>query len=171
MFSEKTVKAPRHCNKSAVVMCLLLLMSGVVRAQEAATSPQDAQLRRKSELHTRTDGKVIAEGKNTNVSQRDRVERYIVEELKLEEPIEAEIRGKKTAVHQAYRITLFGGPFDVRNISVLLGIDDKITLFGMEAPKLDKVTFILYDRSLLRDGATLYVSGIELTDKLKLRKP
>ena len=167
MFSEKTVKAPRHW----IVMCLLLLMSSVVQAQESATSSQDAQMRRKSALHTRTDGKIIAEGRNTNVSQRDNVVRYTVEELKLEEPIEAEIRGKKTAVHQAYRITLFGGPFDVRDISVLLGIDDKITLFGMEAPNLDKATFILYDRSLLRDGATLYVSGIELTDKLKLHKP
>ena len=167
MFSEKTVKPPRHW----IVMCLLLLTSGVVRAQESATSPQDPQLLRKSALHTRTDGKVIAEGRNTNVSQRDNVVRYTVEELKLEEPIEAEIRGKKTEVHQAYRITLFGGPFDVRDIPAILGIDDKISLVGMEAPKLDKVTFILYDRSLLRDGATLYVSGIELTDKLKLRKP
>ena len=170
MFSEKTVK-PRHWNNSAVVMCVLLLVSSVVRAQEPATSSQDRQMRIKSALHTRTDGKVIAEGRNTNVSRQDNVVRYIVEELQLEEPIEAEIRGKKTEVYQAYRITLFGGPFDVRNIPALLGIDDKITLFGMEAPKLDKVTFILYDRSLLRDGATLYVSGTELTDKLKLRKP
>jgi hypothetical protein len=174
MFIEKSVKPPRRWKNIGVAICLLLLMSGVlqvVRAQESTTSSQDTQVRRKSELHTRADGKLIAEGKNTNVSQRDPVVRYTVEELKLKEPIEAEIRGKKTEVYQAYRITLFGGPFDVRDIPVFLAIDDKITLIGQEAPKLDKVTFILYDGSLLRDGATLYVSGIELSDKLKLHEP
>ena len=51
-------------------------------------------------------------------------------------------------------------------------IDNKTTLDGVEAPKLDKATFILYDGSLLREGATLTVGygvgSIELTDKLRL---
>ena len=100
------------------------------------------------------------------------MERYTVEELKLDEPLEAEIRGKKTEVYQAYRITVFGGPFAVRAMALLLAIDDKITLVGLEGRQLDRVTFVLYDGALLREGATFTVGygvgNIELTDKLSL---
>ena len=175
MFSEKTVKTPRGWSNAGVVMCLLLLMIGAspaVQAQESPTSSQEPQIRRKAELHIREKGKVIAEGRTTNGSKYVPVERYTVEELQLDEPIEAEIGGKKTEVYQAYRITVFGGPFPVRAMALLLSIDDKTTLVGQEGRNLDKVTFILYDGSLLRERATLTVGygvgNIELTDKLSL---
>jgi hypothetical protein len=175
MLTEKTVKPPRRWSNAAVITCLLLLMIGaapVMRAQESPTTSQDTQIRRKAELHTREKGKVIAEGMNTNASEQVPVNRYTVEELKLDEPIEAEVGGKKTEVYQAYRITVFGGPFAVRAMALLLAIDDKITLVGIEGRQLDRVTFVLYDGSLLREGATFtagYGAGnIELTDKLSL---
>jgi hypothetical protein len=175
MLTENTVKPPRRWNNGGVVMCLLLLMIGAspeAQAQESPTSSQDTQIRRKAELHTRAEGKIIAEGRNTNASEQVPVNRYTVEELTLDEPLEAEIDGKKTEVYQAYRITVFGGPFHLRAMALLLKIDDKTTLVGVEGPKLDKVTFILYDRSQLREGATLAIGygavGIELTDKLSL---
>jgi hypothetical protein len=175
MFSEKTVKTPRRWNNWGVVMCLLLFMIGalpVVRAQERPSTPQDIQVRRKAELHTRGKGKVIAEGRNTNASKHVPVTRFTVEELQLDEPIEAEIAGKKTEVYQAYRITVFGGPFTTRAMPLTLMINDKTTLIGVESPKLDKATFIFYDRSLLLEGPTLTVGygavNIELTDKLSL---
>ena len=175
MLTEKTVKPPRRWSNAAVVICLLLLMIGAVpemRAQESSTSSQDTQVRRKFELHTRAKGKVIAEGRNTKASEQVPVERYTVEELKLDEPIEAEIGGKKTEVYQAYRITVVGGPFQIRAMALLLAIDDKITLVGVESRNIDRVTFILYDGSLLREGATFTVGygvgNIELTDKLSL---
>jgi hypothetical protein len=174
MFSENTVKTPRRWNNSEVVMCLLLLMVGAspaVRAQEAPNSAEDIQVRRKAELHTRAKGKVIAEGKNKNVSEQVPVERYTVEELNLEAPVEVEIGGEKKAVYQAYRLTVFGGPFKVRSMAPLLYIDDNPPLVGVEGRDLDRVTFILYDGSLLREGATLTVGygvgNIELTDKFK----
>jgi hypothetical protein len=177
MFTEKTVKPPRRWNIGAVIMSLLLLMIGampVVRAEEPQTTSQDTQVRRKFELYTRTKGKTIAEGRNTNASEQVPVERYTVEELKLDEPLEVEIRGEKTEVYQAYRITVFGGPFVMRAMPLLLMIDDKTTLVGLLGPKPDKATFILYDGSLLRDGATLAVGygagGVELTEKLSLSK-
>ena len=175
MLTEKTVKPPRRWSNAAVVICLLLLMIGAVpemRAQESSTSSQDTQVRRKFELYTRAKGKVIAEGRNTKASEQVPVERYTVEELKLDEPIEAEIGGKKTEVYQAYRITVVGGPFQIRAMALLLAIDDKITLVGVESRNADRVIFILYDRSLLREGATFTVGygvgNIELTDKLRL---
>ena len=174
MFSENTLKTRRRWNNSGVVMCLLLLTIGnvpVVQAQEPPTTQQEIQVRRKSELHTRAKGKVIAEGKNKNASKHVPVEGFTVEELQLDDPVEAEIDGKKTEVYQAYRITVFGGPFDLRAMPLVLMIDDT-RLIGLQAPKLDKATFILYDRSLLRDGATLSVgfggAEIELTDKLRI---
>lgn len=176
MLCEKAVRPPHRWNNGGAVMCLLLLMLGplpTASAQEPPTSPQDKQVRRKAELHTLPRGRVIAEGRNANFSEYVPVERYTVEELKLAEPLEAEIGGKKTEVYQAYRITVFGGPFNVRAMALLLQFDDKTTLVGVEGRKLDKATFILYDGSLLREGATLAVSyggpGIELTiDKLSL---
>lgn len=175
MLTENTVKPPRRWSNAAVVIRLVLVMVGafpIVRAQESPTSSQDTQVRRRFELHTRAQGKIIAAGRNTNASQHVPVERYTVEELNLDEPIEAEIGETKTEVYQAYRITAFGGPFNPRAMPLLLTIDDKTKLVGVEAPKLDKATFILYDRSLLREGATLAVgfgaAEIELTDKLSL---
>ena len=176
MFTEKTLKTLRRSSNPAVVVCLLVLVSGavpVVRAQEPPTTPQEIQVRRKAELHTRGKGKVIAEGKNKNASQQVPVERYTVEELKLDEPVEAEIGGRKTEVYQAYRITVFGGPFTIRALPLVLTIDDKTTLVGILSGKPDKATFILYDVSLLHDGATLavgYDELVELTDKLSLGK-
>ena len=176
MFSEKTVRPPHRRNNAGVVMCLFLLTVGALpmaSAQEPPTPSEDKQMRRKAELYTLPQGKVIAEGRNPNFSKYVPVERYTVEELKLAEPIEAEIGGKKTEVYKVYRITVFGGPFPIRAMSLLLQIDDKTTLTGVEGRNLDKVTFILYDGSLLREGATLTVgygaAGIELTiDKLSL---
>jgi len=127
MFTEKTLKTLRRSSNPAVVVCLLLLVSGavpVLRAQEPPTTSQEIQVRRKAELHTRGKGKVIAEGKNKNASQQVPVERYTVEELKLDEPVEAEIGGKKTEVYQAYRISVFGGPFT--------------RTFGLRAPIQDR---------------------------------
>ena len=174
MFSEKTLKIPRRWNTWRVVMCLVFMIGAVpaLQAQEPSTAAKEVQVRRKSELHTRANGKVIAEGRNTNESEKLHVNRFTVEELQLDEPIETEIGGKKTEVYQAYRITVFGGPFEVRAMPLAVIIDDKTTLFGLQNPKLDQATFILYDRSLLREGGTLAIgyggATIELTDKLRL---
>lgn len=174
MFNEKTVNPPPRRSNAPVVICLLLLIGTgpAMQAQDPPPSSKDVQVRRKFELHTRGKAKVIAEGKNSNALEQLRVDRYTVEELQLDESVEAEIEGKKTEVYQAYRITVFGGPFDVRAMPLVLVIDDKTTLFGVQGRNLDKATFLLYDRSLLREGATLAVgygtASIELTDKLRL---
>jgi hypothetical protein len=78
----------------------------------------------------------------------------------------------KTLVAATFGITVFDGPFAMRAMPLLLMIDDKTTLVGILAGKPDKATFILYDGSLLREGATFTVGygvgNIELTDKLSL---
>ena len=175
MFTEKTVKRPRRRSNAPAVICLLLLTIGVVpamQAQEPPLSAEDVQVRRKAQLHRRKGGKVIAEGKNEKAAEHVPVKRFTVEELQLDEPVEVEIEGKKTEVYQAFRITVFGGPFQMRAMALLLHIDDKPPLVGVESRDLNSVTFILYDRSLLREGATLTVGygagNIELTDKLRL---
>jgi len=155
-------------------MCLFFLIGAVAAAgaQEPQNPSKDAQTRRKAELHTRGKGTIIAAGKNTHASEHVPVTRFTVEELQLDEPIEAEIAGKKADVYQAYRITVFGGPFTTRDMPLTLKINDKTTLIGVESPKLDKATFILFDRSLLLEGPTLTVGygavNVELTDKLNL---
>jgi hypothetical protein len=84
---------------------------------------------------------------------------------------QVEVGGKKTEVYQAYRITVFGGPFAVRAMALLLAIDDKITLVGIEGRQLDRVNFILYDGSLLREGATFTVGyGAGRYCQVKMRK-
>jgi hypothetical protein len=174
MFSEKTRKIPRRWNNWRVVMCLCFMIGAVpaLCAQEPQNPSQDVQTRRKAELHTRGKGTIIASGKNTHASEHVPVTKFTVEELQLDEPIETEIAGKKADVYQAYRITVFGGPFITRAMPLTLKLDDKTTLIGVESPKGDKATFILFDRSLLLNGPTLTVGygavTIELSDKLNL---
>jgi hypothetical protein len=56
-------------------------------------------------------------------------------------------------------------------MAAIIVIGDKVVGVGMEHPKLDAVTAITFDRSLLREGAALHVCYppcSELREKLKL---
>lgn len=177
MYSEKSFSIRRRWKSIWLAIGFLLLVTfgaSLARVQESPDAVKEKQVRLKAELH-KIPGKVIGEGDNTYYSSLFPVVKYVVEELDLAEPVQAELRGQEVEVQKAWRITVIGGPFEVRALPTTLRID-KTTLVGAESPQLDKITFIVFDRSLLTEGATLTLShgglgGVELTDKLNLRDP
>jgi len=142
----------------ATLSLLLLVFAGnhQARAQDAA-APDNAQEPKMSDL-LKLPGKIIAESNAPAAAGRLKVKNYRVEELTLPAPIEVEVGGKRVEVSRAFRVTVTGGPFPVRALPAVLWIDDVAVGYGVESEDLDAITAITFDASLLRDGATLYVS-------------
>jgi len=112
----------------------------------------------------------LAKGENSKPVGYLNATTYLVEELTLPHAVTVTIRGKKKRVTRAYRVTIFGGRFHVRSLGHFIGIGGTSLGFGMESKMLDSVTVVTFDRSLIRDGATLMVDHVELPEKLKLKK-
>ena len=72
--------------------------------------------------------------------------------------VEVEVGGKRVEVSRAFRVTVTGGPFPVRALPAVVWIDDVAVGYGVESEDLDAITAVTFDASLLREGATLYVS-------------
>ena len=103
-------------------------------------------------------GKVIAESDAPAAAGKLKVKNYRVEELQLPAPVSVEVRGKRAEVSRAFRVTVTGGPFPVRALPAVVWIDDEPVGYGVESEDLDAITAVTFDDSLLREGATLYVS-------------
>ena len=137
---------------------LLLALAGVlpVRAQEPA-APETRQEPSVSDL-LKLPGKVIAESDADAASGKYKVRNYRVEELTLPEPAQVNIGGKSVEVTRAFRVTVTGGPFPVRALPPVLWVDDEAVGYGVESEDLDAITAVTFDASLIKEGATLYLS-------------
>ena len=159
MYTEKHPPARRPAKGILVTLSLLVLVltgAAQVRAQDAAAA-DNAQEPKMSDL-LKMPGKVIAESDAPSAAGRLKVKNYRVEELTLPAPVEVEVGGKRVEVSRAFRVTVTGGPFPVRALPAVVWIDDVAVGYGVESEDLDAVTAVTFDASLLRDGATLYVS-------------
>ncbi len=103
-------------------------------------------------------GKVIAESDAPAAAGKLKVRNYRVEELTLPEPAEVSVGGERREVRRAFRVTVTGGPFPVRAMPAVVWVDDTAVGYGVESEDLDAITAVTFDESLLREGATLYVS-------------
>jgi hypothetical protein len=120
-------------------------------------------------------GSVLGRGHNTQPVGLYKVTTYLVEEVKLPHSVKVEIRGRKKRVTHAYRVTIYGGPFHLGALAYFVGIGDELVGIGIEQAKLDAVTAVTFDRSLLHDGATLSISyagmnRTEVPEKFKLQR-
>lgn len=160
MNSDKNASArrPRSGILVAAVAVLLLAVAGTPPAlgQEPA-APDTAQEPTVSDL-MKLPGKVIAESNSDTAAGRLKVRNYRVEELTLPEPAQANVGGKRVEVTRAFRVTVTGGPFPVRALPAVVWVGDTAVGFGVESEDLDAITAVTFDASLLRDGATLYLS-------------
>ncbi len=77
---------------------------------------------------------------------------YRVEELSLPRAMKVELRGQKVEVDKAWRVTVTGGPFEVRTSPAVIWIDDDILGYGAESEELTEISVITFDRALLREG-------------------
>ena len=151
-------RRPARARLTTLSLLLLVLACGLqARAQDSA-APDQAQEPKMSDL-LKMPGKVIAESNApTAAAGRLKVKNYRVEELTLPAPVSVEVGGRRVEVSRAFRVTVTGGPFPVRALPAVVWVDDEAVGFGVESEDLDAITAVTFDGSLLREGATLYLS-------------
>jgi hypothetical protein len=157
MNPEKNPPARRGGGAAFVALALLLLvLAGAARAQ-AQDAPDTSQEPKMSDL-LKMPGKTIAESNAAAAVGKFKVKNYRVEELTLPAPVSVEVGGKRVETSRAFRVTVTGGPFPVRAMPAVVWIDDAAVGFGVESEDLDAITAVTFDETLLREGATLYLS-------------
>lgn len=127
---------------------------------EELTPPDDDTLQEIA-LHEalyESPGIVLAQGQSPEPVGPMQLEAYRVEEVVLPQATKVEIAGQETTAHTALRVTISGGPFPVGALPAVVWIDNTKLGFGQPDPDLSAITAVTFDRSLLRDGATLAVS-------------
>jgi hypothetical protein len=157
MRTHEKPPAPRHLKGILVSLCLIMLVlagSLQTRAQGASDTAQEPKM---SDL-LKMPGKVIAESDAPRAAGKFKVKNYRVEELALPEAVSVEVKGKRVEVSRAFRVTVTGGPFPVRALPAVVWIDDVAVGYGVESEDLDAITAVTFDESLVREGATLYLS-------------
>ncbi|HEY0169463.1 MAG TPA: hypothetical protein VGB98_00300 [Pyrinomonadaceae bacterium] len=160
MYTEKNPPARRPAKVwLATLSLLLLVLTGATqaRAQGGTAADDTAQEPKMSDLLKMT-GRVVAESDSPRANGKLKVKNYRVEELALPRPVEVSVGGRRVEVSRAFRVTVTGGPFPVRALPAVVWIDDVAVGYGVESEDLDAITAVTFDESLIRDGATLYVS-------------
>jgi hypothetical protein len=160
MYTERNARGLcRTVALAAALACLALVGAGAALAQ------QDAEQEFKMSELLKLPGKIIGKGSNINPAGRFKLRSFRVEEVALPRVTNVEVRGQRVAVAKAYRLTITGGPFPVRAMPPVIWIDDVALGYGVESEDLDEITVVTYDESALRDGASLYLSYREKSDK------
>ena len=157
MQTQSKPPARRPLKGILVSLGLVLLVLGGAQQARAQGQSGDAQEPSMSDL-LKMPGRVVAESDAPAASGRFRVKNYRVEELTLPAPAQAEVGGKRVEVTRAFRVTVTGGPFPVRALPPVVWIDDVAVGFGVESEDLDAITAVTFDASLIREGATIYLS-------------
>ncbi len=159
MKTEKNSPARRPLKGILVTLSMVLLvLAGAARAHAQESPAADNAQEPNMSALLKMPGKVIAESDSQVASGKLKLRNYRVEELQLPAPVAVEIDGKRTEVSRAFRVTVTGGPFPVRALPAVLWVDDEAVGYGVESEDLDAITAVTFDESLLRDGATVYVS-------------
>lgn len=178
MQIAKNVTYPHRKAVLMLIGLLLMFVAGqsFALAQNASSASTHEQELKVSDL-LKLPGTVIAEGSNQTPRGQLKVARYRVEQVTLPQPASVEVAGKRTEVDTAFRVSIIGGPFPVRALPPVVWIDDTAVGYGVESEDLDEITVVTFDRSLIKDGASIYLSygdkeqkegRTELPEKLSL---
>lgn len=159
MKMERNAQSRRHGPARVLAVAYLLLLS----AGAASGQDRDAPAPAADQEFTVTDllklpGKVVSRGDNTTPKGMLKLRSYRVEEVALPRVTEVELRGRRVAVTKAFRVTITGGPFAVRALPPVVWLDDVALGYGVESEDLTEITAVVYDESLLREGASIYLS-------------
>lgn len=162
--------------KVSLVVGLLLLMAASISQASARQDHNslDGRDTLMAEL-VKLRGKILSEGRNTQPVGPLKLTRYRVEELSLPQSIKVELGGRAAQVDKAWRVTIIGGPFQVRALPPVIWVDDVPLGYAAENEQLSEISAITFDRSLLREGAAIALSygenkdaRMELPEKLSL---
>ena len=139
---------------SAVVLCLLLGLSGALYAQQPPPALV-AQL-------MKANGTLRGEGQNGKATARLGLKSYRVHELSLPQPVT--INGK--SVSKAWRLTITGTAFPVRAIPATVAIDGVAAGVAMETADLTELRLVTFDPDALHQGAQVTIAYGDLRDTL-----
>lgn len=166
----KNIGCDRPSNTVSLAVGLSLLMAASI-SYAFAQRDRDTLM---ADL-MKTQGKLLSEGRNAQPVGPLKLTRYRVEELSLPQSIKVELGGRTVQIDKAWRVTVIGGPFQVRALPPVVWIDDVPLGYGAENDQLSEISVITFDRSLLRDGAAIALSygenkdaRVELPEKLSL---
>lgn len=141
----------------AGLILFLIVSTMPASAQETSANVSPVQELNVSDI-LKMPARILGEGTNTKPSGKYKLAKFRLEQVDLPAATEVEIKGRKTEVREAFRLTLVGGPFPVRALPPVIWIDDVAVGYGIESEDLTEITVVTYDRSLLREGANLYLS-------------
>jgi hypothetical protein len=152
--------------KSILLAASLLLMifggAAVAQAQNAAS--QTGQELKVSDL-LNLPGRILGEGVNNRAAGKFKVASFRIEEVDLPSSVEVEVGGQRIQASRAFRVKVTGGPFPVRAMPPVIWIDDTAVGYGVENEDLNTITVVTFDPSLLREGATIFLSYGDKEDK------
>ncbi|HEX8557430.1 MAG TPA: hypothetical protein VF668_04985 [Pyrinomonadaceae bacterium] len=159
MNTEQYPPARRRAGVLLATLSLLLLaLTGASQASaQDAPAPDTSKEPKMTEL-LKMPGRVVAESDAPVAAGKLKVRNYRVEELTLPSAVSVEVGGRRVETARAFRVTVTGGPFPVRALPAVVWIDDVAVGFGVESEDLDAITAVTFDESLIREGATLFLS-------------
>jgi hypothetical protein len=166
MGLKNLVCGPRRMLGILMAAVFLLVISGsasLASAQTAASQTEEQELKVSDLL--KLPGKTLGEGVNNRATGKYKVASFRVEEVALPRMMEVEIRGQKMQASRAFRLHVTGGPFPVRALPPVVWVDDTAVGYGIENEDLNTITVVTFDSSLLREGATIYLSYGDKEDK------
>lgn|GEM_PF-5745709 len=113
-------------------------------------------------LRTRT-GAIVAQGTNTIPTGALHVRTYRLEEVRLPAPFSftRHVTGRDITVDRVWRLTVTGGRFQVRSASINVYIDGVyagVGGLGGQSPEHNELVALIFDGSILREGAAIAVS-------------
>lgn len=159
MDLKNLVRGPHRIMSALLAAGFLFLLIGstsVASAQDNAATQNDQEIPVSDLL--KLPGKILGESVSSRATGKYRVANFRVEEVALPRIIEVEVRGQKIQASSAFRLSITGGPFPVRALPPIIWIDDTAIGYGVENEDLNTITVITFDPSLLREGATIYLS-------------
>ncbi len=150
-------RQPRLLLVALSLVLFVALGTSAAMAQNVPASPASEQELTVTDL-LKLPGKLLAESHATRAAGTFKVKNYRLEEVTLAQAQTVEIGGQRVAATKAFRLHISGGPFPVRALPPVIWIDDVAVGYGIESEDLTSITVVTFDASLLREGATLYLS-------------
>jgi hypothetical protein len=168
------VRSRPQAPSQAVVQPAVLSKSEPASAKRPTLDDQVAMKLRTAE------GRLLSEGQGSWTSASGDPVRYKLKELRLPEPREMEIQGRREIIEFAYRLTLSSaqsrssqrvGTGQVPSLSKfgLIWLDDAaLPAFSLDS---QETSTLIYDRSVLRDGAQISLSNSDGSNLYSLVEP
>jgi len=144
-----------------VIGLALLLTVGVPFANGQQTSTRSSTpVNLTSELLFKSPARLLYAGDNVVPTGKLNVKTYRLEEVKLPHPLELSIRGTSKSIDSVIRLIVTGEKFPPGEYTIWVGEEGLADVMRSSS----EITTVIFDRSLLQNGATISISYATLGD-------